>query len=86
MFTNCGRDTPSLQQKSLYKVHFACDGLFPTMALASGHRPMLVGSPQGHLGQDRGGTEPSRCFGPLDAPPPHPPSSGRVTWPGQLVP
>lgn len=33
-------------RKSLYKVHFACDHLFPMLALGSGFGSMLYGSPE----------------------------------------
>lgn len=34
-------------EKFLYKVHFACDHLFPMLALGSGFGAMLYGSPRG---------------------------------------
>lgn len=42
-------------RKSLYKVHLACDHLFPILALGSGFGAKLCSSLQGHLSQERGG-------------------------------
>lgn len=84
-------------RKSLYKVHFACDHLFPTLALGSGFGAMLCGGPQGPLGWERGGTQPSWSSRPPDTPFLTPTPSYWEwasmpglekwgTWSGQLVP